>query len=61
MDSNLSGGMSKERFKATSKDVVKAKTAVMVLFTAEKYANMVLINITHGVVYAMSYIYTVYI
>ena len=52
MDSTLSGRMSNERFSATSKDVVKSETTLMVLFTAEMYANM--LSIIHGVVYAMS-------
>ena len=39
MDSTLSGRMSNERFRATSKDVVKSEMALMVLLTAEKHTN----------------------
>ena len=36
MESTLSGRMCNERFSATSKDVVKSETTLMVLFTAGK-------------------------
>ena len=57
MDSTLSGRMSNERFSATSKDVVKSETALMVLFTAEnRYIPMW--KIIHGFIYACQYLYS---